>query len=217
MYSIKWDMWWLVHSLANNDMKCSNLRFRHLDKPTTVNLFIHLCERHLCQLSEKILIFRTKLQTWNLIAKDLTYHKVILWSEVFVAAYLYDSLPLCHQCKPGLLHLLIALSLFLPAILVVIALLVYTFHNWKRDVFFSWSYGGGWSTVALSIIAVVLIMADRWDYSGPSWCTSWTHFEKAHISCSVISLCYHPRFLESKMLRSLTDMCGLEWGFISSQ
>ncbi|XP_015768196.1 PREDICTED: claudin domain-containing protein 2-like isoform X1 [Acropora digitifera] len=50
---------------------------------------------------------------------------------------------------------------FVAAILVVIALLVYTFHNWKRDVFFSWSYGGGWSTVALSIIAVVLIMADR--------------------------------------------------------
>lgn len=47
------------------------------------------------------------------------------------------------------------------AILVIIALLVYTFHNWKSDVFFSWSYGGGWSTVALSIIAVVLIMADR--------------------------------------------------------
>ena len=93
-------------------MKCSNLRFRHLGKPTTVNLFIHLCQRHLCQLSEKILKFRTKLQTWNLIAKDLTYHKVILRSEVFVAAYLYDSLPLCHQCKPGLLHLLIALSLF---------------------------------------------------------------------------------------------------------
>lgn len=47
------------------------------------------------------------------------------------------------------------------AILVVIALLVFTFFNWKDDVFFSWSYGGGWSTVALSIIAFVLIMADR--------------------------------------------------------
>ena len=49
----------------------------------------------------------------------------------------------------------------LPAVMVIIALLVYTFHNWKSDVFFSWSYGGGWSTVALSIIALVLIMADR--------------------------------------------------------
>lgn len=47
------------------------------------------------------------------------------------------------------------------ALLVIIALLVYTFHNWQSDVFFSWSYGGGWSTVALSIIAFVLIMADR--------------------------------------------------------
>ncbi|XP_020626245.1 claudin domain-containing protein 2-like isoform X1 [Orbicella faveolata] len=47
------------------------------------------------------------------------------------------------------------------AIAVIIALLVYTFHNWQSDVFFSWSYGGGWSTVALSIIAFVLIMADR--------------------------------------------------------
>ncbi|KAL9971433.1 hypothetical protein ACROYT_G023953 [Oculina patagonica] len=47
------------------------------------------------------------------------------------------------------------------ALLVIIALLVYTFHNWQDDVFFSWSYGGGWSTVALSIIAFVLIMADR--------------------------------------------------------
>lgn len=55
------------------------------------------------------------------------------------------------------------------AILVVIALLVFTFFNWKDDVFFSWSYGGGWSTVALSIIAFVLIMADRWGIAEPSW------------------------------------------------
>ncbi|XP_001642058.2 claudin domain-containing protein 2 isoform X1 [Nematostella vectensis] len=49
----------------------------------------------------------------------------------------------------------------IAAIFVIIGLLVYTFSNWKNDVYFSWSYGGGWSTVALSIIAFVLIMADR--------------------------------------------------------
>lgn len=144
-------------------MKYSNLRFRHLGKPTTVNLSF-ICMKGICANKvTKILLFQTKLQTWNLIAKQLTNHEVILRSEVFVAAYLY-SIPLCVTNVNQVYCINFAycfVTVFLSAILVVIALLVYTFHNWKRDVFFSWSYGGGWSTVALSIIAVVLIMADR--------------------------------------------------------
>ncbi|XP_020916694.1 claudin domain-containing protein 2 isoform X2 [Exaiptasia diaphana] len=50
---------------------------------------------------------------------------------------------------------------FFACLFVIIGLLVYTFKNWQSDVYFSWSYGGGWSTVALSVIAIVLIMADR--------------------------------------------------------
>ena len=66
-----------------------------------------------------------------------------------------------YHCKvPSFTCSLLVLLLF-SAISVIIALLVFTFHNWESDVFFSWSYGGGWSTVALSIIAFVLIMADR--------------------------------------------------------
>lgn len=56
---------------------------------------------------------------------------------------------------------LVVLMFFLLGLFVIIGLLVYTFKNWQTDVYFSWSYGGGWSTVALSIIAIVLIMADR--------------------------------------------------------
>ena len=75
-------------------MKYSNLRFRHLGKPTTVNLSF-ICMKGICANKvTKILLFQTKLQTWNLIAKQLTNHEVILRSEVFVAAYLY-SIPLC--------------------------------------------------------------------------------------------------------------------------
>lgn len=64
-----------------------------------------------------------------------------------------------YHCK--VLSFIVLVLVLFSAILVIIALLVYTFHNWQSDVFFSWSYGGGWSTVALSIIAFVLIMADR--------------------------------------------------------
>ena len=75
----------------------------------------------------------------------------LLGNNLFPSVYIsYHSKIILCQCY-----------FLFSAILVIIALLVYTFHNWKSDVFFSWSYGGGWSTVALSIIAVVLIMADR--------------------------------------------------------
>ena len=72
--------------------------------------------------------------------------------------------------------------------MVIIALLVYTFHNWQDDVFFSWSYGGGWSTVALSVIAFVLIMADRWGCEEPTWQTTKLSCEQTALVQN--SLCY---------------------------
>ncbi|KAM7427324.1 hypothetical protein ABFA07_021518 [Porites harrisoni] len=77
-----------------------------------------------------------------------------------LVAFIFAIIAACRKGHP-FPSFWVAGLFFIAAILVIIALLVYTFHNWKSDVFFSWSYGGGWSTVALSIIAVVLIMADR--------------------------------------------------------
>ncbi|XP_073247175.1 claudin domain-containing protein 2-like isoform X2 [Porites lutea] len=77
-----------------------------------------------------------------------------------LVAFIFAIIAACRKGHP-FPSFWVAGLFFIAAIMIIIALLVYTFHNWKSDVFFSWSYGGGWSTVALSIIAVVLIMADR--------------------------------------------------------
>lgn len=53
------------------------------------------------------------------------------------------------------------LLLIISALAAFVAMMIYTFKLWENDVFFSWSYGAGWTTVAMALIGIVLIMADR--------------------------------------------------------
>ena len=53
------------------------------------------------------------------------------------------------------------LLLIFSALSAFIAMMIYTFKLWENDIYFSWSYGAGWTTVAMALIGIVLIMADR--------------------------------------------------------
>eukprot|EP00111_Clytia_hemisphaerica_P020271 TCONS_00059742-protein len=54
-----------------------------------------------------------------------------------------------------------AICFILAAICVMIGLIVYTNTFINHDVAFSWSYGAGWSAVAMYIITTILIYADK--------------------------------------------------------
>jgi hypothetical protein len=53
------------------------------------------------------------------------------------------------------------LPLIFLALSAFVAMMIYTFKLWENDIYFSWSYGAGWTTVAMALIGIVLIMADR--------------------------------------------------------
>jgi len=86
---------------------------------------------------------------------------IIIAILVHVIAFIFALIYACNSSSKRFPVKICAGLFFVAALVIMIALLVYTEHYHRKDVFFSWSYGGGWSVVALDFIAFVLIIADR--------------------------------------------------------
>lgn len=97
------------------------------------------------------------IEAWNVIVMILLGISMLFFILAFVFAAIYSfytrrsKYPLVTNCS------LIGLA----ALAAFVAMMIYTFKLWENDVFFSWSYGAGWTTVAMALIGIVLIMADR--------------------------------------------------------
>ncbi|XP_046850978.1 lens fiber membrane intrinsic protein-like [Xenia sp. Carnegie-2017] len=98
-----------------------------------------------------------KVAAWNVMVMILLSISMFLFILAFVFAAIYSfytrrtKYPIVVNCS------LIGIA----AVSAFIAMMIYTFKFWDEDIYFSWSYGAGWTTVAMALIGIVLIMADR--------------------------------------------------------
>lgn len=97
------------------------------------------------------------VEAWNVIIMILLGIAMLFYILAFVFAAIYSfytrrwKYPLFTNCS----------LMGLAALCGFIAMMIYTFKLWEDDIYFSWSYGAGWTTVAMAIIGIVLVMADR--------------------------------------------------------
>ncbi|XP_031553419.1 claudin domain-containing protein 2-like isoform X2 [Actinia tenebrosa] len=141
-----WKVWWMVEKATNIKRMYNAGLFYECSEATNNNSVLII--NHDC----------TSLKREDWAGAVVAF--IILAMICHLIAFIFALVNACRKGEPFPVFWVCGLFLF-AALFVVIGLLVYTFINWESDIYFSWSYGGGWSTVALSVIALVLILADR--------------------------------------------------------